>query len=273
MKTPVPPSADRPLNYVVHPGKLPHCLFLHGIGGSHDYWGLQLESAVGSLSQVQVDLLGFGKSSQPSGPYTMDRHLSSLCGVTKKVCGEAPLVVIAHSFGTLLAMCLLQKANHPILGMVLLNTPIFQSDKEAHETLLSGSIQYQLAMGKVNFKKLQSKSSSWSWEALFRLITRMPARVLRAQKEGSLHAMRSTLRECVLAYRPYEAMEVLRKIPTLFIHGALDQVAPWSHVEKELKSLPLSQSHLIAQGGHHIWHTHQDEVFSAIHHFLNKLRV
>lgn len=77
-------------------------VFLHGYRGTHE----GVEAIVGALSDFDVyvpDLPGYGHSDPLPGEHTVDAYLDWLDEFLQQLRPTAPLIVMGHSFGTVLA--------------------------------------------------------------------------------------------------------------------------------------------------------------------------
>ena len=79
-------------------------LAIHGLAGSGRYWA-GLSAALGAeYTVVAPDLAGFGASDKPRDhEYTRAEHVSDLETVIDEVVGAAPLTIVGHSMGGILA--------------------------------------------------------------------------------------------------------------------------------------------------------------------------
>lgn len=113
----------------------PRIVLLHGMFNSGRYWGQPYDrlSTFGSL--VVPDLLGFGRSPQPVSGYTSDGHADAVAD-TIRACGATePVVVGAHSVGSLVAIAL--AARHPDLvsSIVAFAPPLYRDGAAARRKL------------------------------------------------------------------------------------------------------------------------------------------
>ena len=105
-------------------GERPCLLGLHGWGRDRRDLG-PLLSATGHES-VAPDLPGFGASSSAPQAWSAAEYAAALAEQVLASDGRAPYVVIGHSFGGRVAVCL--TANHPELvsGLVLMGVPLLR---------------------------------------------------------------------------------------------------------------------------------------------------
>ena len=105
-------------------GRQPPLLGLHGWDRNRHDLG-SLLSATGHES-VAPDLPGFGASAEPAQAWGAASYAAALAETVAASDGGAPYVVIGHSFGGRVAVCL--AANHPELvsGVVLMGVPLLR---------------------------------------------------------------------------------------------------------------------------------------------------
>jgi pimeloyl-ACP methyl ester carboxylesterase len=73
-------------------GEGPPLVFLHGFGGSSNYWGQSFDGLASRRRLVFVDLAGFGRSLRAGGPYTIDGHVQHLAHCVSRFPGHPVLV-------------------------------------------------------------------------------------------------------------------------------------------------------------------------------------
>ncbi|MCY4666064.1 MAG: alpha/beta hydrolase [Acidimicrobiaceae bacterium] len=105
-------------------GRQPCLLGLHGWGRDRRDLGSML-SATGHVS-LAPDLPGFGASAEPPQAWGAASYAAALAEQVLASDGCAPYVVIGHSFGGRVAVCL--AANHPelVTGLVLMGVPLLR---------------------------------------------------------------------------------------------------------------------------------------------------
>jgi 3-oxoadipate enol-lactonase len=112
---------DVELHYEVR-GSGPPLVLVHGLGASTAIW----QKVAGPLSDdfrvIAYDLRGLGRSSTPSGPYTVGALLADLHGLAEALELERFLLV-GHSLGGAVAVC--YAARHPerLSGLVSVSAP------------------------------------------------------------------------------------------------------------------------------------------------------
>src|ERR1700721_2297671 len=97
-------------------------LALHGLTGHGKRWEPLASQHLPEITVAAPDLIGHGRSSW-AAPWTIDANVAALAELLEQQAGE-PVVVVAHSFGSAVAMHL--AAAHPdrVAGLVLLDPAI-----------------------------------------------------------------------------------------------------------------------------------------------------
>lgn len=100
-------------------------LLLHGLVASGLYWGGAYDRLADHHRLVVPDLLGFGRSPRPASGYGPDDHADAVSACLDDLGIEDPVVIGAHSLGTLVALRL--AAVHPerIHAIVAFGPPLY----------------------------------------------------------------------------------------------------------------------------------------------------
>ncbi|MDQ3782843.1 MAG: alpha/beta hydrolase, partial [Actinomycetota bacterium] len=104
-------------------GAEPVVCAVHGLGGSGRYWQGLADLIGSSWTVVAPDLAGFGQSDKPIRRYDRAFHLDNLKAVIQSVEPTAPIVLVGHSAGAVLAA--LWAAEHPdrTAGLAMVSVP------------------------------------------------------------------------------------------------------------------------------------------------------
>ena len=108
-------------------------VLIHGIASNSGSFNglleyLENEKLMNDIRFVAFDLLGAGKSSHSNElEYSFEEQLEALDNSIDKLGARTPLVIIAHSMGTMIAARYVDK--RPIAGLILVSPPIYREDE------------------------------------------------------------------------------------------------------------------------------------------------
>lgn len=121
-------------------------VLLHGLGGSNAYWGGAYDTLASAGRLVVPDLLGFGDSPNPPSGYTTDDHVGALTALLDELGVTGPVVVGAHSLGSLLAIALADRRPDLVAGVVAFCPPLYPDEATARDRIAAlGLLERQLA--------------------------------------------------------------------------------------------------------------------------------
>ena len=100
----------------------PAFLFVHGWGCDRSVWAAQMAEISTDHRAVAVDLRGRGESS-PIPPFGVGRALEDLAALIQEL-ELAPVVVVGHSLGGIIALALNGRYPELVHGMVTIDSPI-----------------------------------------------------------------------------------------------------------------------------------------------------
>ena len=97
-------------------------LAIHGLTGHGKRWQPLANQHLAEIAVAAPDLIGHGRSSW-AAPWTIDANVAALTALLKRE-ADGPVVVVAHSFGSAVALHL--AATHPdrVAALVLLDPAI-----------------------------------------------------------------------------------------------------------------------------------------------------
>ena len=104
----------------VDTGKGAPLLLLHGLGGSHDDWRMQIREFAAKYRVIVPDLRGFGASERRE-PFTIQRHARDMMALLSALAIE-PAHVVGLSMGGAVAIELALRAPQAVASLVLVNT-------------------------------------------------------------------------------------------------------------------------------------------------------
>lgn len=126
------PNDDRLLFTEVEGAGARTIVFLPGLLGTTSYWKAgDLGMLADGNRLLFVDLLGFGQSPWPSIPYTLDVHLDWLRRTLVAHGATEDVVLVAHSFGAVVAAYYAERYPNDVGELVLFGAPVYGSEDEA----------------------------------------------------------------------------------------------------------------------------------------------
>lgn len=231
-------------------------VFLHGFRGSGRYW----EPHVGRLAEdrqvIVIDLLGFGYSPWPAdASYDVEDHLAAIHRTIKPIVGEQRVTVVGHSMGAILAAEYARKYRENVSGLIVLNAPIFRSEREAKARIkemspMAAMFSVQRFWARAScdlvcaFRPLLFKAAP-------RLEPDVPAHVAR---DAVLHRWESfdrTLRKVVLQSRLDNTLRSIASLPITIIHGTDDRITDRDRLESAAAATGAEL--VFVRGGHNIY--------------------
>ncbi len=268
------PATDGVQLYFENAGDLgrPEILFLHGIAGSRRYWTPRALPLARNRRLLIPDLPGFGHSPKPHVDYTpaffsetIERYLR------QNRSSDAPLTIVGHSLGALLAVELAVRQPTMVGALVLISTPRFPCPASAHQILLEGSSSYRRLLTVESVDKNFSHLRRLGWRGAFRHVTRLPWGMLSDTRKFTFRSLSSTLENCVLnASLDPTLFAIAPSLPILMIHGSLDPVAPSAAILALRDRPPDPEIHVLPGAGHNPFHTHTFACLQLVTRFLDR---
>ncbi len=238
---------------------------------SHHYFSAAVDGTFAPWRTLLPDLLGFGDSATPAVGFTLQDHLDCLADLMEAEGVPAPLVVGGHSLGCLIATALAARLpKGKVAGMVFLNYPRFTSPSGLHETLRNGSAHYRQAtdsLGNPGHDSLLALSG----EAVQTFAGLLPPLLQEEARRTSPRALAGTTQHCLFGYRPDEDLDAISGLPMLFLLSGGDEVAPARFILERRDDFPLASWRTFEGAGHHLLHTHTDQVIMEIQGFLARI--
>lgn len=98
----------------------PPLLFIHGFGASTDHWRKNMAALQSDFEVYAIDLIGFGRSSKPSGGYSNQLWQGQIRTFIQEVIGR-PAVVAGNSIGGYSSLYVGATCPEEVVGVCMLN--------------------------------------------------------------------------------------------------------------------------------------------------------
>ena len=264
-----PPNA---LNYLEKGNpRGPVLLFLHGITGSRRYFDRKVRPLERDYRLVMPDLLGFGLSPKPYVEYTLDLFRDSVRAfLEERGLAEAPLTIVGHSLGGLIALQYAARYPEHVRRMILVSLPRYSDPVSAHALFWKGSPHYRRLLNEHSLAETLAQMKRSGLEITLRYILKFPWRVLIDSHKFTFKSLTSTLEHCLLNFQVDGILPSVPPVPTLLIHGEQDSVAPIDHVRPLPLLYPSMRLHAVRGTGHHLFLTHTRTCIDLMREFLEE---
>ena len=251
-----PRSEIGPL-FAITAGQGPRVLLLHGVGLRAEAWNKQIDALVaGGFGVTAPDMPGHGAT--PARP-----DLSTLEGYADQVaaCLDAPVVVIGHSMGAMIALDLGSRYPERVQGVVALNA-VFRRSAAAKAAVMA----HVAALDGQSLPDPTGPITRWFGDTPSAERSACD-RWLRAVDPAGYKAAYSVF--ATEDGPPVEALEKLR-IPALFVTGSLE-VNSTPQMSRDMAALaPQGRATVIAGAAHMMPMTHSDAVNKILTEFMQE---
>lgn len=105
-------------------------VLLHGLADTGDLWRPVIAGLPKKSNYVVVDLLGHGNSPHPMGDviYSADEQARNVMATCLRVGVTGPIVLVGHSFGSLVAIEFARRYRGIVQQMILVSPPIYRDE-------------------------------------------------------------------------------------------------------------------------------------------------
>lgn len=242
---------------VVGPDAGPYVVVLHGITESRRYWLPRILPLAARRRLVIPDLPGFGQSPKPFTDYTPDFFVDSIRRlIHDEIPASAPFSIVGHSLGALLALEIAARDPGRVERLALMNLPRFNDPDEAHHVWFAGSFSYRNLLASNSLRANLAQVRRTGVRLTARYLRGLPWGVVSDARQFTFRSLTSTLEHCLLHYRVDDVLAAAPAVPTVLIHGEVDQVAPLERLLDLPSRPPYPEIHVIRGAGHHPFHTH-----------------
>lgn len=212
----------------------PPIVFLHGLLGSADYWGADYEELAQDHRLIVPDLLGFGKSPKPESGYTADDQALALLALLDELEIRQPVVLVAHSLGSLVALRLAVLAPDRVASIVAFGPPLYSSQDSALKRIanldpLAGMLTLDHPLAR-NLCRWFHDHQGVATVVVRALRPELPRDIARGTTQHTWESYWGTMSQVVLAADGNEWLEGV-SVPVRFVVGSLDQVADLGYLE------------------------------------------
>ena len=240
-------------------------LFIHGLAASSAYWQRTIESLPVSASVIAPDLLGFGNSPKPKATYDLPMHANAIRQLLEEehFFDNGPIVLVAHSMGTLVALELMRQSPTHFNKAILISLPFYESSTTAIAHLTSASLMSQGILN--NNKLLKLICFALHGRDLPHLGTHfgLEENVFQAGVQHRWQSLSKSLNNSIVQVDVRALMATI-SLPIVLVHGLDDVVAPINSVRK----LPLEFNNLtlieIPESDHQVIQTRVKAIIAII---------
>lgn len=114
------------LHVAVDEGTGPTVVLLHGIASSSVTFANLIPLISDHHRVIALDLLGFGESPSPAGAtYSVEEHASAVLHTLRRLKLRAPVVLVGHSMGALIAIRLAATRPRRVSKLVVISPPVY----------------------------------------------------------------------------------------------------------------------------------------------------
>jgi 3-oxoadipate enol-lactonase len=222
----------------------PAVLFIHGFPFDHTLWRHQ-SAALSRWTRIVPDLRGAGKSSVPSGEYSVARYATDCIEILDNLAVDQA-VICGLSMGGYIAFELARRHAQRIRALILCNTKATADSPDARQDrdTMAGLAQKAGARAVADrlLPKLLARATLEAERQVGDEVRQMMVRQPVAGIVGALQALRD---------RP-DSTPLLAaiQVPVLVIAGDDDQIAPAAGMEEMARAIPNARFALIPRAGH-----------------------
>jgi pimeloyl-ACP methyl ester carboxylesterase len=215
---------------------------LHGWGRDHrDFSGV-----LSGYPHLLIDLPGFGVSPPPTSTWGAADYASSVAAVLDEHATTQPAVVIGHSFGGRVAVCLAASRPDLVRALVLCGVPLLRSPRAGKVSVgyrLGRKARQMGLLSNRRFEAMRRARSSDDYNAAIGVMRSVLVRVVNESYDEQLAAI---------------------GCPVALLWGARDQAVPPAMVEKAGRVLTVPTTVDIVEGAGHDVHLEAPDRLRAV---------
>ena len=164
----------------------PKVLALHGWGRD----GADFTEVLDGMAALAPDLPGFGSSPPPAQVWGADQYARQLIPIVEET--ETPIVVVGHSFGGRVAVCLAARRPELVAGLILSGAPLVGAARRSRPRLSYRLIRWGRNRGLISEARLEAlrrQSGSRDYRAARGVMRDVLVKVVNESYEGQLDAL------------------------------------------------------------------------------------
>jgi len=220
-------------------------IFLHAFPLNQTMWDDQSSELKKHCRVVTLDLRGFGQSSAPPGPYSMDQMAADVRGLMS-VLDIEKAVLVGLSMGGYIALAFYRNYPEAVRALVLADTRASADTHEARlrrlksadkaETVGSKAIADDMVPMLVGRTTLESRAS---------IVERVRSMIEANSPQGIAGAQRA-----MAARRDSTSILAGVDFPVLIVVGSEDTLTPIAEAENLRNAIPVARLQVIEAAGH-----------------------
>lgn len=260
-------SVDKPatilhVEFFGSPDK-PQLVLLHGLLGSTRMWKPIAEALQDEYHVIAVDILGFGRSPKPRGPYDLTQHLDALAATAKQYGFKKPEMLVGYSLGSVLGTYAAKKRAISPKRLLLVSPPMYPTKGEMGRRIKRSPTPAVFRRGPL---AIAMQSIRLRTPQVARLVAKVthPQVPVVVVDDASAVPYRAYIRT---RRRVLEQKSVIRKLPHVGAVAALvgvsDRYADIAHLAELVKG--RGELRVIDRHGHSLPFTAPQEVVKMIH--------
>ena len=164
----------------------PRVLALHGWGRD----GADFTQALAGVPAIAPDLPGFGYSPPPTEVWGAEDYAAQLVELLPEM--ATPVLVVGHSFGGRVAVCLANQHPDKVSGLVLSGVPLMKPDKVARPQFSYRLIRWGHRRGVISDERMESirrRRGSSDYRLARGVMRRVLVKVVNESYERNLDAL------------------------------------------------------------------------------------
>ncbi len=195
-------------------------VLIHGLADTGDVWRAVISELPKKSNYIVVDLLGHGQSPHPNGDviYSADEQARNVMAACMRAGVTGPIVLIGHSFGSLVAVEFARRYHGIVQRMVLVSPPIYRDETKEGAARLRQDTLLRNAYEQV-LKRPEAIIKGYALGARLRAVGFSHFQLNR----DNFNAFAATLRSGIISQQTGRHLLKL-KCPITIIYGTFDPV-------------------------------------------------